>query len=653
MSKLGLQAAAAAAGSTADQHASGGGGPVVVRAVALAPLGNFMASGISSNRGISALGLLASVATVPAGFTHASVLVASTGVVGTLHTLGDRLLKKGGKTRTALPHPTDLSLNTLGYWTDNGAWYHYLCSECCGGGGSQGNCPCPTECGGNETLEDVMLAVKADWARRKIPANYFMFDSWWYQKDGDPGANATHPWPVRGSGGVVSWTPEPQVFPSGLTSWLDLPTFLHNRCFSTDNAYLKDPRFKDSFLCDDSICMPTDEALFGHIMDVVRPWAPFVYEQDWISKYSEAKFVYNTTSIGTKWLTAMNDAAAARKMTIQYSMSKTPAILQTTTLPAVTQIRGSGDYSPGSGSWMIGHTSMVYWALGVVASKDTLWTTPHQPGCPKPGDLNCTEPNVELQVISATLSWGPVGPGDRLNRTDHDLTLRSCTANGTILRPRAPMAPLEGVFSSARFGTAASFFPWGAAVGPAGGPGDGQQKDAFVVLHHAAAAASGDQVNVTVAELAALPGATAAGASGSYLAASMSDWSAAAAGAKPDMRIVDAQSPLALDLSGSVPPRAQAAVYQYWLLAPIDPASGMALLGELGKVVPLSAQRVPVVASSAAGLRAEIIGVPGERVLITAVGTKTMAVVDTACTIGADGTATFTCHANAATCAYA
>ena len=48
-----------------------------------------------------------------------------------------------------------------------------------------------------------MLAVKADWAARKIPANYFMFDSWWYQKDGDPGANATHPWPVRSTGGMV------------------------------------------------------------------------------------------------------------------------------------------------------------------------------------------------------------------------------------------------------------------------------------------------------------------------------------------------------------------------------------------------------------------------------------------------------------------
>ena len=112
------------------------------------------------------------------------------------------------------------------------------------------------------------------------------------------------------------------MFPGGLTRWLDLPTFLHNRCFSTDNVYLKDPRFKDSFLCDKDICMPTDKALFDHIMEVVQPWQPFVYEQDWISKYSQAKFVYNNTEVGTKWLTAMNDAAAGHGITIQYSMSK-------------------------------------------------------------------------------------------------------------------------------------------------------------------------------------------------------------------------------------------------------------------------------------------------------------------------------------------
>ena len=51
-----------------------------------------------------------------------------------------------------LNHPTDISLTHIGYWTDNGAWYHYLCSECCGGGGAQNPCPCPMECAGQLSI---------------------------------------------------------------------------------------------------------------------------------------------------------------------------------------------------------------------------------------------------------------------------------------------------------------------------------------------------------------------------------------------------------------------------------------------------------------------------------------------------------------------
>ena len=252
--------------------------PPVPRAVAMAPLANFMAAGADDDGGEVAYGLFGSVATAPAGFRHATMLVAGRGVAATLGAVGSRLLARGGKARTTLQHPTDLSLTSLGYWTDNGAWYHYLCSECCGGGGSQGSCPCPAECGGNTTMQEVMLEVKADWAARKIPAKYFMFDSWWYQKDGDPPPGTTaHPWPVRSTGGVIEWVPEAQVFPAGLTDWLGKPTFLHNRCFSTANRYLDDPRFRDSFLCNEQLCMPTDVELFKHIMAEVQPWQPFVY----------------------------------------------------------------------------------------------------------------------------------------------------------------------------------------------------------------------------------------------------------------------------------------------------------------------------------------------------------------------------------------
>jgi hypothetical protein len=295
------------------------------------------------------------------------------------------------------------------------------------------------------------MQVKADWAAKSIPANYFMFDSWWYQKDGDPAPskNSSHPWPVRTSGGVIEWVPEGVVFESGLTDWLGAPTFLHNRAFSTRNRYLNDSRFKDSFICDENLCLPTDEALFGHILDVVKPWQPFVYEQDWISKVMNDVNGAWTTDVtaGHRWLKAMGDAAQKRNITIQYSMTETPAILHSSTVQAVTQIRASGDYACGSGQWKVGETAFYYWALGVVGSKDTYWTTRHQPGCPKAGSYNCTEPNVEIQTLMAVLSGGPVGPGDRLAMTDPVLAMRTCTAEGKITRPDRPLAPLDIVFS--------------------------------------------------------------------------------------------------------------------------------------------------------------------------------------------------------------
>lgn len=52
--------------------------------------------------------------------------------------------------------------------------YHYLCSECCTGKGAQNPCPCPEECATGVTMEDTMLAVKADMANRRIPMQYFM-----------------------------------------------------------------------------------------------------------------------------------------------------------------------------------------------------------------------------------------------------------------------------------------------------------------------------------------------------------------------------------------------------------------------------------------------------------------------------------------------
>jgi len=91
-------------------------------------------------------GIISRFPSYPKGYTHQTVLFLGDGVGQAVLAWGDVLLERSGKTRTLLDHPHDLSLTDLGYWTDNGAWYHYLCSECCEGAGAQNPCPCPPEC---------------------------------------------------------------------------------------------------------------------------------------------------------------------------------------------------------------------------------------------------------------------------------------------------------------------------------------------------------------------------------------------------------------------------------------------------------------------------------------------------------------------------
>ena len=96
------------------------------------------------------------------------------------------------------------------------------------------------------------------------------------------------------------------MFPDGIKDWLEFPTFLHARYLSTSNRYLSDPDLAASMICEadpsggDGICLPVDAKVFSHMMQGVRGWSPFVYEQDWISTtLAKSKSVSNSTTTGT------------------------------------------------------------------------------------------------------------------------------------------------------------------------------------------------------------------------------------------------------------------------------------------------------------------------------------------------------------------
>jgi len=366
--------------------------------------------------------------------------------------------------------------------------------------------------------------------------------------------------------------------------------------------------------------------------------------------YKKSQSLTNSTDVGELWTRGMNEAALSFNMSIQFSMSLMPAIMQSSKMQAVTQIRGGADYTAGSDQWMVGVQSSFYYALGAVVSKDTFWTTKHQPGCPKAGDYNCTEPNVEVQVIIATLSGGPVGPGDRLGMTDRRLAMRSCNEDGHILRPTFPLAALDR-----------------AATGPA-------EKTLWSAYSSFTGIAAGfhfvfyageEAMRITPSDLLVVCSNTTLGArrcheggagavdDEEFVAVSITQtggvWPAAV-----ELQTVSETEPLVLSPPKAPQGSAGVVPFSYVMLAP-NAARGLGgsswvILGELDKVVPVSPGRFGAATATSAGLTWELKGAVGEVVAISYTRTGTLALRTVQCTMDTTGRAVLMCDTDQCHC---
>lgn len=85
--------------------------------------------------------------------------------------------------------------------------------------------------------------------------------------------------PIGGpKGALLLWEPEPSIFPSGMTNWIDLPLFLHNRYFARENNYTA---MGYEFLYQDGvdIALPVDKGMWKYLMGKAKDWGMGVYEQ--------------------------------------------------------------------------------------------------------------------------------------------------------------------------------------------------------------------------------------------------------------------------------------------------------------------------------------------------------------------------------------
>lgn len=141
----------------------------------------------------------------------------------------------------------------------------------------------------------------------------------------------------------------------------------------------------------------------------------------------------------------MGAAADQVGINIQYCLSFPRHALQALKIPRVTQVRVSNDYavhlSQHNSQWNIGVSSMLADAIGLAPFKDVFWSNSNEPGSPY--NASAIEPVPDREILIATLSTGPVAPGDAINYTDVHRIMRCCNENGLILKPDRPITLID------------------------------------------------------------------------------------------------------------------------------------------------------------------------------------------------------------------
>ena len=281
------------------------------------------------------------------------------------------------------PHFLPPSTSIQGFWTDHGGYYHNN-----------------TNVSGFASLEDALKAVKKDFAQRAIPVRYFQWDDYWMQTDGDVP-------------GMLSWETKPNVFPSGFTGWPNSSLSLYAPEYSSSNVWIDAYEWKVDH--DFGTAIPLETAFYDDLFRNGTGIGMRMFEQDFLCYLNTDTTVTNSdVGSGNKWFAAMDAAALANGVTMQFSMPNPRHVLASTSMQSLTNVRATSDNTRGSAASVrpMGPNGILFPALGVFASRDNVWTSPstvNQTGCT---DAFCYEPGSHADNAIAVLSGGPYGEWD-------------------------------------------------------------------------------------------------------------------------------------------------------------------------------------------------------------------------------------------------
>ncbi len=391
-------------------------------ALVISPASHFMVASMAGDgRTEIGSGLNPNLRNLPAGFTQQTILAFGRGINHVWNTWGCALRDLQGLSRPS--NQADAVLKYLGYWTDNGAFYYYNYDPAQGYAGT-------------------LQALVKRYREEQIPIRYLQLDSWWYYKtttdaDGRPGrAKKADRLPAgewNRYGGLLEYRAHPDLFPNGLDSFqkaIDLPLVTHNRWIDPASPYHEHYRI--------SGVAAVDPAWWDNIASYLKASGIVTYEQDWLDRiYTYSPAFSSTVDTAEAFLDNMARACKEQDVTLQYCMPYPCYFLQGSRYQNLTTIRTSDDRFNSERWDHFLYTSRLADSMGIWPWADVFMSR---------------ETN---NLLLATLSAGPVGIGDAIGAEDRDNLMRVVRADGVIVKPDAPIVPMDRSYLADAQGAAA------------------------------------------------------------------------------------------------------------------------------------------------------------------------------------------------------
>ncbi len=380
-------------------------------AVMLAPLDSFHDQTIGLNGGTVRCGWHGDLESVRAGFATELAVIAGDDVRSCIDTWGALLRRRAGTVRPG--RWPDALGSKPSYWTDNGAAYWYRTEP------------------GLDPAGSIVAAVD-DLVASGVPIGSVQLDSWWY-----PHAELrpfdTDEWIVPPTA-MVAWEPRPDVLPDGIEALRErlrpLPLAAHIRHLSSTAPIAAEVPVH----VDGPYAVPATSEAYERWLDQCVAWGIETFEHDWLVEvYFGVRPLRAIPGRARAWQEGIDRAARERGITLQWCMGTPADMAQTVTLTQVTSVRTSGDHgyiaTPGQlWAWFC-TTNALARALGLMPFKDVFRADPEIVG-----------DHGEPEALLSALSTGPVGLGDRVGRFDPTLAMRTCRADGTLIKPHVPIA---------------------------------------------------------------------------------------------------------------------------------------------------------------------------------------------------------------------